>query len=114
MEAGPGVGREVGDLLGGDVADRPGQLLDQEVDERLEVMPVLVGFGVEDDVAVARRKLLKAAIAGPVLPHLHGARRRRSRRAAPSDALLVRGGCAVHRSWARPALLAANPADQPV
>ena len=47
--------------LGGDVADGPRQALDQEIDERLEMMPVLVRFGVEDDAAVARRKLLEAA-----------------------------------------------------
>ena len=41
--------------VGGDVADGPGQPVDQEVDERLEVMPVLVALGVEDDAAVVRR-----------------------------------------------------------
>jgi len=52
--------------LGRHVADGPREPLDQEVDERLEVVPVLVALGVEDDVCVSRRrKLLEAPVALP-------------------------------------------------
>ena len=88
--------------LGGDVAHRARQPLDQEIDERLQVMPVLVGLGVEDDAPVARRKSSEAAVARPVLPHVHD-RRPRSRRPSRRTRLLVRG-----RS------LAAEQSDEPV
>ena len=39
-----GAGEQGCSLLGGDVTDGPGQPVDQEVDQRLEVMPVLVAF----------------------------------------------------------------------
>src|SRR4030081_1378123 len=42
-------------------------------------MPVLMGFGGEDDVAgVVRREMLEAAVVAPVLPHLHEVSRMRA------------------------------------
>ena len=67
-----GRGRRQGHArLGGDMADGAAEPPGEDVDQRLEVMPVLVGLGVEDQVAVAGRKLLETAIAGPVLPDPH-------------------------------------------
>src|SRR5439155_7742844 len=85
--------------LRGDVAYRPRQSLDQEVDERLQMMPILMRLGIEDDAAVAGRKLVEAAKALPVLPHAHDRRdircdtRRRVRALA-----LVRATCPLRAS----------------
>jgi hypothetical protein len=54
--------------VGSEVMWQTVRALGEEADERLKLMPVLMGFG---EVAVARRKLLEAAVVAPVLPHLH-------------------------------------------
>jgi hypothetical protein len=43
--------------LGGDVADGAAERSHQDVDEGLQMMPVLVGLRVEDEVAVAGREI---------------------------------------------------------
>src|SRR5206468_10630016 len=97
VEAGPGDCRHGRRLLGGDVADRAGQSLDQKLDEGLEMMPVLVAFRVEDDIAIARGKVLEASVAAPVLPEVHGPSPRPSRSRSAPPALRTRRSAADAR-----------------
>src|SRR5262249_14029716 len=62
----------------GDVTDGTREPFHQEVDERLEVMPILVGRGLEDDLEITRRESLEAAEVAPALPQLHRVSRRRT------------------------------------
>src|SRR5262245_23916503 len=78
--------------LRGDVTDGTREPFHQEVDERLEVMPILVGLGVEDDVAVRRRESLEAPEVAPALPQLHRVSRRRTAYSFAGDALSASPG----------------------
>src|SRR5262252_7798993 len=62
VEPRPLTRREGNRRLGCDVAHRASEGAGQEVDERLEMMPVLVGLRVEHDVAMGRGELLEAAV----------------------------------------------------
>src|SRR5438046_2848190 len=78
-------------------ADRAGQSLDQKLDEGPEMMPVLRAFRVEDDIAIARGKVLEASVAAPVLPELHGPSPRPSRSRSALPARRTRGSTAEAR-----------------